>query len=867
MPRSLRRASTLIFYILTTLAAPSLSHLAAADDPVKLTDVVFAREFDNADQPLKPGNEFFPTEKIRVKASLNSRPTSGKLRCEFYYQQQKITEVALDLAELSGRDVPKDYKPYGLFSLTPKSDFPVGTDYRAHFFFNDADLGSYPFRIVADKASSQVPAETARPPADTTTSTTDRNRSDQKPANPMARREVIDRLLRSTAYVEGADENGRTWSGTAWIVDKERRLLVTNDHVANVGGHDSSFGAIKKFQAYFPDHRDGRLVHDVKHYLNNVRPIQLKVVYGDKKRDLALLQAESLPANVQQLSLAPRSTEIGERLHSLGGIPAGSEGLWIYTQGFVRAVYRRHLASGFRAQTVEADMQTNKGNSGGPILNDAGELVAVVEGHMATARSVSMYIDLSEVRSFLNETMPLAEPTTVDQFVSRGEQHYEAGRYDQCLADFTSVLRKDPKHSYAISSRGWTFYQKGDTDTAMSEFNTAIKLDPTMLYAYRGRATIELEQGNYEKAIDDLTFSIRSCTDKEEMAELYTDRGDAYSETEQYEAALSDLDRAIVANAKHPQAHANRAHVLTQLERYQEAIQSIDAAFKLDPQNPEYFNLAGNAWLAEGSYEMAAKAYGEAIQRRPRDPVYLENRADAFRLLERYQDAAKDLLAAIQLDESNDDLYNDMGVIFFEAKDFRTAYMNFAKASDLNPNVAVYWYNRGNSAFEYGNHAQAVTDLTKSIELEASADAYDLRGRAHDAEGNSAAAKRDREKSVELAPDQYRKFSTKYLTVSNRAGEPLKVFLQYYTTSPDGSFRWYPSMDRALWFTFQPGDKAPLMNGDFKIHGRKFRIWAEGQTSGVVYDKNKEEDFVVVDDAGYVSESDQLETHEFTFIK
>src|SRR5262249_41658188 len=56
----------------------------------------------------------------------------------------------------------------------------------------------------------------------------------------------------------------------------------------------------------------------------------------------------------------------------------------------VRQVSRRHLTTGQLADVVETDMPDNRGNSRGPVVNDRGELVAMVEGPDPDARQVSL---------------------------------------------------------------------------------------------------------------------------------------------------------------------------------------------------------------------------------------------------------------------------------------------------------------------------------------------------------------------------------------------------------------------------------------------------------------------------------------------
>jgi S1-C subfamily serine protease len=52
---------------------------------------------------------------------------------------------------------------------------------------------------------------------------------------------------------------------------------------------------------------------------------------------------------------------------------------------------------------VETDSPINPGDSGGPVVNDRGEVIAVVSGWDTRVRNVTWTIDVSEVRGLVQE--------------------------------------------------------------------------------------------------------------------------------------------------------------------------------------------------------------------------------------------------------------------------------------------------------------------------------------------------------------------------------------------------------------------------------------------------------------------------------
>jgi S1-C subfamily serine protease len=216
---------------------------------------------------------------------------------------------------------------------------------------------------------------------------------------------IYQRTLRSTVWVVVPVENRRARMGSGSLIDAHRQLILTNYHV--VGNKDQVL-------VYFPIFQKGKLVAERNAYMQGGgKPIHGHVRVKDSKRDLAVIQLDALPPDAKPLKLANDSPSPGQRIHSIGN-PGASGALWVYTPGSVRQVYHQKFRTsgsdgenGFEvdARIVETASAVNSGDSGGPVVNDKGELVAVVQGHLeeAKARAYSIFIDVSEVRELLHD--------------------------------------------------------------------------------------------------------------------------------------------------------------------------------------------------------------------------------------------------------------------------------------------------------------------------------------------------------------------------------------------------------------------------------------------------------------------------------
>jgi hypothetical protein len=214
--------------------------------------------------------------------------------------------------------------------------------------------------------------------------------------------EVYRRTLKSTVWVHSDRGGGRLATGSGSLVDRGRRLILTNYHVV---------GEIKRATVFFPVFENGRANPSKSFYRSNAGRLGIPgdVIELDRQADLALIRLDRVPDGAPELPLSRSSADPGQTVHSIGN-PGRSDALWVYTPGKVRQVYNKRwkaklddkTVATFDARVVETDSATNPGDSGGPLVNDRAELVGVTEGGAVDAQLLSTFVDVSEVRKLLN---------------------------------------------------------------------------------------------------------------------------------------------------------------------------------------------------------------------------------------------------------------------------------------------------------------------------------------------------------------------------------------------------------------------------------------------------------------------------------
>jgi S1-C subfamily serine protease len=225
------------------------------------------------------------------------------------------------------------------------------------------------------------------------------------------------RLLKSSLWIAMPDSTPRAdgrpnWAhtGSGALIDLKSKLVLTNWHV--VLDQDVVF-------VCFPTYVGSQLVSDKQFYLNVLWQGgggRGKVIARDPKRDLALIQMQVIPQGALALPLAREGAKKGDRVHSIGN-PGESDKLWVCTTRTVRDVTYQSRATGndkikvpIEAHIIITDTPGRPGESGGPLVNDRGELIGVAQSHDPENQE-GCYIELREVKALLERERLPGKPT------------------------------------------------------------------------------------------------------------------------------------------------------------------------------------------------------------------------------------------------------------------------------------------------------------------------------------------------------------------------------------------------------------------------------------------------------------------------
>ena len=227
------------------------------------------------------------------------------------------------------------------------------------------------------------------------------------PNRPLSSEEIFNRTVASSTFIE-VDLGSSMGTGSGSLIDKDRKLVLTAYHVIDGAKPDS-------ITVTFAKYKDGKLLSSKSEYGDADR-VKAKLWRGVKEKDLAILQLDSVPGDAHPLPLAGDSPRRGEDVHTVGGSPRESIGLWIYSKGNVREVQKDRFwieTGEIVAWVIRTSNPINEGDSGGALVNNKCELVGVCCANMGkrtdktgktetTADLVRAFIDIREVKQLLD---------------------------------------------------------------------------------------------------------------------------------------------------------------------------------------------------------------------------------------------------------------------------------------------------------------------------------------------------------------------------------------------------------------------------------------------------------------------------------
>ena len=164
----------------------------------------------------------------------------------------------------------------------------------------------------------------------------------------------------------------------------------------------------------------------------------------------------------------------------------------------------------------------------------------------------------------------------------------------------------------------------------------------------------------------------------------------------------------------------------------------------------------GGALILEGKEEEAHTHFEAAARINPKDPMSRSNLGTYFHTHNQLREAVAQYEAAISLTSDQSLLaqtYANLGVAQLRLGEDDEARKSFDKSMRLNPSLPNSWLGLGLLARKQGKLQEAIDDLTQSLNLQPSAEAWFELGRTYEQAGQVPMARGAYEQALKISPD------------------------------------------------------------------------------------------------------------------
>ena len=321
----------------------------------------------------------------------------------------------------------------------------------------------------------------------------------------------------------------------------------------------------------------------------------------------------------------------------------------------------------------------------------------------------------------------------------------DAAAQEQALE---AALRERPDDPRVLANLGILRRDQGDLAEGLRLLDKALELDPSLAAAWSSRGQLKARQGRLREALADLDQALKL---EPKLAKLWVTRAGILLDAGELQRASADLDQALELDPTLYFAWISRASLRVKRRDVPGAIRDLTRATQVEPGRGMAYARRAELRRQTGDPRGAVADLDRAIECRRR-AIWFDARGALRREL---GDVGGALLDAVEATKVRPDIaafWANRGNAEGQLGRNDKAELSFAKALELDPELALAYYGRGYTRFRAGNYQGAVDDLDECLKRRQQLEAHGLRGLALAKLGRRTQAKQALEAFLTNAP-------------------------------------------------------------------------------------------------------------------
>lgn len=299
--------------------------------------------------------------------------------------------------------------------------------------------------------------------------------------------------------------------------------------------------------------------------------------------------------------------------------------------------------------------------------------------------------------------------------VDEGLEHHQAGRLEEAMRCYQSVLAINAEDPTARNMMGMALAQTGKVAEALPQFARAVQAAPDYPHA----------RANFARALRETGQAAAACEHLEALVALEPDAlahrlalADTYLQASQPAAARTCFEAVLADSPQTVEARRGLGRALAELGEDEAALQAFEAVRRALPDDPSSHSNYGNALRSLGRVEEAAEAYRAALEADPKFAAGYNNLATIQIWQGDYEGALKTLDDAIALDDQAVVPHWNRGQVFTALGRYPEAEAALHQALALNPDHAGALASLGSLCQKREQPNEAVRYYERALEAE-----------------------------------------------------------------------------------------------------------------------------------------------------
>lgn len=272
-------------------------------------------------------------------------------------------------------------------------------------------------------------------------------------------------------------------------------------------------------------------------------------------------------------------------------------------------------------------------------------------------------------------------PHYIDAMTSLGAIYRRLKRYEESITILEKAVDEGRQTADVYYNLGFTYREMGNYDDAIEAFSLVINENPSDVLAYNHLGAIYLAKKDYEKSI--AAFR-RGLQIDQNHPILNYNLARCFGEAKMYNDAIRCYENALKTKPGWVDAIKDFSHLLVKCQRSREASELVKHSIELYPNDTKLLGMLGNIYLEQYDYDSAEKTFKRAKKVNNQDVQILAGLAEALERGEKADEALENVLDALDIDPTNNDLKKRYVQTLLSAKQIDAAGSNVKELYNEN---------------------------------------------------------------------------------------------------------------------------------------------------------------------------------------